>query len=90
MTRGQSNNKPNYNFSFKPSNSRVPFNQFSIKLVNYSLIVNVKFIAYKKELKEDIVNKNRNSQLKIKVILVLNNPKKYSNGKINKAKNMEE
>ena len=67
-----------------PSNSRVPFNQFPIKLGNYSLIVKVKFIAYKKELKEDIVNKNQNSQLKINVILVLNNPKNIPMVKLTK------
>ena len=90
VTRGQSNNKPNYNFSFKPSNSRVPFNQLPIKLGNYSLIVNVKFITYERELKKDIVNKNQNNQLKIKVILVLNNPKNIPMVKLNKAKDMEE
>ena len=72
VNRGQANNKPNYNLSFKPSNSRVPFNQLPIMLGNYSLIVNVKFITYEKELKKDIVNKNQNNQIKIKVILVLN------------------
>ena len=48
--------------------------------------MNVKFIAYKKELKEDIVNKNRNSQLKIKVILVLNNPKNIPMVKLTKQR----
>ena len=52
--------------------------------------MNVKFIAYKKELKEDIVNKNQNSQLKIKVILVLNNSKNILMVKLNKAKDMED
>ena len=58
VTREQSNNKPNFNLSLEHPNSRVPFNQLPIKLGNYSLIVKVKFIAYEKELKKDIVNKN--------------------------------
>ena len=90
VTREQSNNKPNYNLSLEHLNSRVPFNQLPIKLGNYSLIVNVNFIAYKKELKKDIVNKNQNSQLKIKVILVLNNPKNLPMVKVNKEKDMDE
>ena len=52
--------------------------------------MNVKFITYEKELKKDIVNKNQNNQLKIKIILVLNNPKNIPMVKLNKAKDMEE
>ena len=48
--------------------------------------MNVKFITYEKELKKDIVNKNQNNQLKIKVILVLNNPKNIPMVKLTKQR----
>ena len=73
--REQSNNKPNYNLSLEYSDSRVPFNQLPIKLGNYSLIVIMEHITYKRELMKDMINKTQRNQLKIKVILVLINSK---------------
>jgi len=56
--REQTNNNPITIFLLNlPTQGFLSINS-PIKLGNYSLIVKVKFIAYEKELKKDIVNKN--------------------------------